>query len=119
MATRTLEQEALEALKCIKAGKNFILEGGAGSGKTYSLISLINALTEESPDIKIICITFTNNAAVEILSRTENKNIWVSTIHEFIWSLIRKYQNEIKNVLVELINNNAKNFGKPSRINDW
>ena len=118
MATRTLEQEALEALKCIKAGKNFILEGGAGSGKTYSLISLINALTEESPDIKIICITFTNNAAVEILSRTENKNIWVSTIHEFIWSLIRKYQNEIKNVLVELINNNAKNFGKPKNFSE-
>lgn len=118
MATQTLEQETLAALKCIKAGKNFILEGGAGSGKTYSLISLINALTEESPDIKIICITFTNNAAVEILSRTENKNIWVSTIHEFIWSLIRKYQNEIKNVLVELINNNAKNFGKPKKFSE-
>lgn len=118
MAMRTLEQEALAALKCIKAGKNFILEGGAGSGKTYSLISLINALTEESPDIKIICITFTNNAAVEILSRTENKNIWVSTIHEFIWSLIRKYQNEIKNVLVELINNNEKNFEKPKNFSE-
>lgn len=118
MATQTLEQETLAALKCIKAGKNFILEGGAGSGKTYSLISLINALTEESPYIKIICITFTNNAAVEILSRTENKNIWVSTIHEFIWSLIRKYQNEIKNVLVELINNNAKNFGKPKNFSE-
>ena len=116
MATQTLEQETLEVLKCIKAGENFILEGGAGSGKTYSLISLINALTEESPDIKIICITFTNNAAVEIMSRTENKNIWVSTIHEFIWSLIRKYQNEIKNVLVELINNNTKNFGKPKKF---
>ena len=118
MATQTLEQETLAALKCIKAGKNFILEGGVGSGKTYSLISLINALTEESPYIKIICITFTNNAAVEILSRTENKNIWVSTIHEFIWSLIRKYQNEIKNVLVELINNNAKNFGKPKNFSE-
>ena len=118
MATQTLEQETLAALKCIKAGKNFILEGGAGSGKTYSLISLINALTEESPYIKIICITFTNNAAVEILSRTENKNIWVSTIHEFIWSLIRKYQNEIKNVLVELTNNNAKNFGKPKNFSE-
>lgn len=118
MVTQTLEQETLEALKCIKAGENFILEGGAGSGKTYSLISLINALTEESPEIKIICITFTNNAAVEILSRTENKNIWVSTIHEFIWSLIRKYQSEIKNVLVELINNNTKNFGKPKNFSE-
>ena len=114
MDTVTLEKEVLEALKCIKNGENFILEGGAGSGKTYSLISLINALTEELPDIKIVCITYTNNAVAEILSRIENENLWVSTIHEFIWALIRKYQSEIKDILVELINDeNEKNFKKP------
>lgn len=119
MDTLTLEKEVLEALKCIKNGKNFILEGGAGSGKTYSLISLINALTEEFPDIKIVCITYTNNAVAEILSRIENENIWVSTIHEFIWALIRKYQNEIKNILVELINDdNEKNFKKPKDFSE-
>ena len=119
MDTLTLEKEVLEALQCIKNGENFILEGGAGSGKTYSLISLINALTEELPDIKIVCITYTNNAVAEILSRIENENIWVSTIHEFIWSLIRKYQNEIKNILVELINDdNEKNFKKPKDFSE-
>lgn len=119
MDTLTLEKEVLEALKCIKNGENFILEGGAGSGKTYSLISLINALTEEFPDIKIVCITYTNNAVAEILSRIENENIWVSTIHEFIWALIRKYQSEIKNILVELINDdNEKNFKKPKDFSE-
>lgn len=119
MDTLTLEKEVLEALQCIKNGKNFILEGGAGSGKTYSLISLINALTEKSPDIKIVCITYTNNAVAEILSRIENENLWVSTIHEFIWNLIRKYQNEIKDVLVELINDEAeKNFKKPKDFSE-
>ena len=119
MDTLTLEKEVLEALQCIKNGENFILEGGAGSGKTYSLISLINALTEEFPDIKIVCITYTNNAVAEILSRIENENIWVSTIHEFIWALIRKYQNEIKNILVELINDdNEKNFKKPKDFSE-
>lgn len=119
MDTLTLEKEVLEALKCIKNGENFILEGRAGSGKTYSLISLINALTEEFPDIKIVCITYTNNAVAEILSRIENENIWVSTIHEFIWALIRKYQNEIKNILVELINDdNEKNFKKPKDFSE-
>lgn len=119
MDTLTLEKEVLEALQCIKNGENFILEGGAGSGKTYSLISLINALTEELPDIKIVCITYTNNAVAEILSRIENENIWVSTIHEFIWSLIRKFQNEIKNILVELINDdNEKNFKKPKDFSE-
>ena len=119
MDTLTLEKEVLEALQCIKNGENFILEGGAGSGKTYSLISLINALTEELPDIKIVCITYTNNAVAEILSRIENENIWVSTIHEFIWDLIRKYQNEIKDILVELINDEGeKNFKKPKGFDD-
>lgn len=119
MDTLTLEKEVLEALECIKNCENFILEGGAGSGKTYSLISLINALTEEFPDIKIVCITYTNNAVAEILSRIENENIWVSTIHEFIWALIRKYQNEIKNILVELINDdNEKNFKKPKDFSE-
>lgn len=114
MDTLTLEKEVLEALRCIKNGENFILEGGAGSGKTYSLISIINALIEELPDIRIVCITYTNNAVSEILSRIENENIWVSTIHEFLWTLIGKYQNEIKDILVELINDEAeKNFKKP------
>ena len=119
MDTGTLEKEVLEALKCIKNGENFILEGGAGSGKTYSLISLINTLTEELPDIKIVCITYTNNAVAEILSRIENDNIWVSTIHEFIWNLIRKYQNEIKDILVELINDETENnFKKPKDFSE-
>ena len=119
MDTVPMEREVLEALKCIKNGENFILEGGAGSGKTYSLISLMNALTEELPDIKIVCITYTNNAVAEILSRIENENIWVSTIHEFIWDLIGKYQNEIKDVLVELINDeDEKNFKKPKDFSE-
>lgn len=114
MASINLEKEVLEALQCIKDGKNFIMEGGAGSGKTYSLISLIKALTVENSDIRIVCITYTNNAVAEILSRIENENLRVSTIHEFVWSLIGKYQNEIKNVLIELINDEGeKSFKKP------
>ena len=114
MASINLEKEVLEALQCIKNGENFIIEGGAGSGKTYSLISLINILTEDLPNIRIVCITYTNNAVAEILSRIENKNLRVSTIHDFIWSLIGKFQNEIKNVLIDLINDEGeKIFKKP------
>ncbi len=109
-----LEKEVIVALECINKGENFILEGGAGSGKTYSLIALINELTRQSPDTRIVCITYTNNAVAEILSRIENDNLWVSTIHEFIWTLIKKYQNEIKDILVELINDeDVNNFKKP------
>ena len=50
MAQKELENEVKQALQYIKSGENFILEGGAGSGKTYSLISLINELSLEYPD---------------------------------------------------------------------
>lgn len=119
MDTIKLEKEVVEAFQCIKDGENFILEGGAGSGKTYSLISLINVLTEELSDIRIVCITYTNNAVAEILSRIENENLWVSTIHEFMWALIKKYQNEIKDILMELINDeHVKIFKKPNDFSE-
>lgn len=117
MDTRTLEDEVKIALQCIEKGKNFILEGGAGSGKTYSLISLIETLSIKSSKIKIVCITYTNNAVAEIKSRIDNENLWVSTIHEFIWYMIKKYQKEIKNELVLLINDETiKNFKKPKKL---
>ena len=117
MDTRILENEVKIALKCIEKGVNFILEGGAGSGKTYSLISLIETLIIKSSEIKIVCITYTNNAVAEIKSRIDNENLWVSTIHEFIWHVIKKYQKEIKNELVLLINDEIiKEFKKPKDL---
>lgn len=108
MAEERLEKEVIEALEYIKKGENFLLEGGAGSGKTYSLVSLINKIFSDDPSAKIVCITYTNNAVAEILSRVQNDNLQVSTIHEFLWKLISKYQNEIKIVLVSLINDSKE-----------
>ena len=51
MDTRILEDEVNTALQCIEKGENFILEGGAGSGKTYSLISLIETLDKLNIDL--------------------------------------------------------------------
>lgn len=109
MVTKIIEPEVQQALNCIKRKKNFILTGGAGSGKTYSLISLIEEIGERYPAKSIVCITYTNNAVAEIRSRITNSKLYVSTIHEFIWSIIKKYQNEIKETLVELINDEEQN----------
>ena len=112
-----LEQEVQRALDCIKQKKNFILTGGAGSGKTYSLVSLIEQIGIEYPEKYITCITYTNNAVSEIRSRITNTNLNVSTIHEFIWSVIFKYQNELKAIIVELVNDNENTlFKRPTEL---
>lgn len=114
MVERSIESEVVEVFDKIKLGNDFILEGGAGSGKTYSLISIIQKISIEEPHKSITCITFTNNAVSEIKSRINNDKLYVSTIHTFIWQLIKRFQIEIKDCLVELINNDSsKVFLKP------
>ena len=108
MVERTVEPEVEKVFEVIKQGQNFILEGGAGSGKTYSLISIIEKISMEEPKKSIVCITYTNNAVAEIRSRIINDNLRVSTIHDFIWHVIENFQKEIKECLVELINDDEQ-----------
>lgn len=114
MVERTVEPEVEKVFEAIKEDKNFILEGGAGSGKTFSLISIIEKISRDEPDKSIVCITYTNNAVAEIRERITNDKLKVSTIHEFIWSIIEQFQNEIKCCLIDLINDDEqKAFIRP------
>lgn len=98
---------ALEIIDKIKgqleAGNNFLVSGGAGSGKTYSLMEVIDLIYSLNPLSTIACITFTNIAADEIKHRAKHKNLEVSTIHDFLWNAIKNYQNDLKKSLVALI----------------
>ena len=117
MVERTIEPVVEKVFEVIKQDQNFILEGGAGSGKTYSLISIIEKISIEEPKKSIVCITYTNNAVAEIKSRIINDNLRVSTIHEFIWHVIGNFQKELKECLVELINDDEqKLFVAPIEI---
>ncbi|MBF0794691.1 UvrD-helicase domain-containing protein [Mammaliicoccus lentus] len=117
MVKNSIEKEVTEALRCIEQKQNFVFSGGAGSGKTYSLISLIQEVTRLYPLKTIVCITYTNNAVREIRSRIDNEKLVVSTIHEFMWNMIKKYQIEIKDVIVELVNDTEQTlFNKPKDI---
>ncbi len=100
-----LEPEVQAIFKHIENGENFLLSGGAGSGKTYSLIQVIGQVIEENPIAKIACMTYTNAAVREIQDRFNNENLSVSTIHEFLWDNIKSFQKELKTTLVKLINN--------------
>lgn len=100
--------------------KSFVLEAGAGSGKTYTLIQTLNYLIqnkgEEFKKInqKIVCITYTNVAKNEIIDRIEhNELVIVSTIHEFLWGSIKQYQKQLKFELCKLNEINlAKDIAK-------
>ena len=107
MAAEELVQsnkEVFEILEQIKQGNNFLLSGGAGSGKTYSLVQVLQHISELYPSAQIACITYTNAAAIEIKNRANIKNLRVSTIHDFLWDTIQQFQKEAKVTLLELIN---------------
>jgi DNA helicase-2/ATP-dependent DNA helicase PcrA len=86
----------------IEQKKSFVLEAGAGSGKTYTLIQTINYLLDKNTahlklkNKRIVCITYTNVAKNEIIDRLENNPlVIVSTIHEFLWDCIKFYNRQL------------------------
>ncbi|KQY03697.1 DNA/RNA helicase [Rhizobium sp. Root73] len=98
-----LEPEVIEVLKHVAAGRNFLLSGGAGSGKTYSLVQVIGELLRTDPSAFVACITFTNAAVREVESRISNERLTVRTIHDFLWDVVSPFQQELRKVLVELL----------------
>jgi len=114
MAERlALEPEVQEILNHIDSGDNFLLSGGAGSGKTYSLVQVIKQVIEEHPNCKVACMTYTNAAVKEIEERVNHKNLVVSTIHDFLWDNIKHFQKEIKTSLIELMNDTESKIKNP------
>ena len=105
MATREkvgAEKTAIERCKeCLYAEKSFVLQGGAGSGKTETLKELLSYLVSTRPEARVICITHTNVAADEIMSRTGDV-FPVSTIHSFLGTLIKDYKKNIHAVIGDL-----------------
>lgn len=100
MASETIN--AIEKCKkCIDEQKSFILQGGAGSGKTESLKEILLYIKKNHPDARVICITHTNAAVDEIVNRVGDRYP-ISTIHAFLHGLIGNYKKNIKEVITEL-----------------
>lgn len=106
MAQSRLEPEVISIFEHIENGKNFLLSGGAGSGKTYSLVQVIKEIIDKNPTSKVACMTYTNAAVKEIEERVNHNNLQVSTIHDFLWANIKSFQKELKNSLITLMNDN-------------
>ena len=102
-AEKASEKALASIFKCLKNRQSFLLEAGAGAGKTYSLIETLKYLIEnEGSDLlanqqQIACITYTNVAADEIISRTDSHPvIYSSTIHHFCWAMIQDFQSYLR-----------------------
>lgn len=113
MVARGLDKEMEEILSHIEQNHNFLLSGGAGSGKTYSLVEVLKRISILYPNAKVACITYTNAAAVEIMNRTNIVNLAVSTIHDFLWNNISLFPNELRTTLVGLVNDEHSDIKRP------
>ena len=50
-----MDKEVEKIIEHIENGENFLLSGGAGSGKTYSLVQVIREVITRHPSSKIWC----------------------------------------------------------------
>lgn len=108
-----------ELVDCVAGAepKSFFLFAGAGSGKTYTLVSLLQRLIGaveadqrgaafgarlRAAGQTIAVITYTRNAADQVRNRLgDSPLVTVSTIHSFLWRVIQPHQAELRAELIE------------------
>ena len=103
----------------------FVMSAGAGSGKTTSLVKALSSIVGvHGTELKkrrqrIACITYTEVAAGEIWADVgSNPLVHVSTIHSFMWMIVRPFQNDIRQWIkgrirekLDELRQTAANFG--------
>lgn len=108
-AEKASQKALAEVYGCLERKESFLVEAGAGAGKTYTLVKALHFLIDRYEHIlpqrhqKIACITFTNVAKDEIDARTDRSPlIYCNTIHAFCWSLISGFQRQLRERLPQL-----------------
>lgn len=99
---RNVDDKILEYLN-LDSPRSFLLFAGAGSGKTRTLVNVLDAFKKKyAAELilrgqKVAIITFTNAACEEIKHRLKYDPLFnVSTIHSFSWDLIKPFSEDIK-----------------------
>lgn len=98
-----------EMYEYIDSGQSFIMEAGAGAGKTYSLKKALSySLTGKRSTLSeksqlIACITFTEAATRELSNEVDNHPlVLVSTIHSFCWSILKDFQPTLRQFITQI-----------------
>ena len=98
---KSLNDEQLEAVT--SDARHIVVTAGPGTGKTFTLVTRIERLLQEtSADVQeIIAITFTNRAAEEMRERLSSlpgvdvEKLFIGTFHAFCLQLLRKDDKEL------------------------
>ncbi|CAJ4806687.1 pathogenesis-like protein [Burkholderia pseudomallei] len=102
----------IQVRECLdeQPARSFVMVAGAGSGKTTSLVKALQHLAiSRGPMLRragqqIACITYTEVAVAEISGDVGNAALFhVSTIHSFLWSLVRSFHADIKRWVADRI----------------
>ncbi|WP_462136266.1 UvrD-helicase domain-containing protein [Porphyromonas uenonis] len=122
MPNNNIDSQVDETLeKCILATprKSFFLFASAGSGKTYSLVLLLKKIRDKiGQDLmlrgkNVAVITYTNAATDEIINRLDYSPVFhISTIHSFVWDIIKYYQNDIKQLYCQYLRDDIRIIGE-------
>ena len=122
MPNNNIDSQVDETLeKCILATprKSFFLFASAGSGKTYSLVLLLKKIRDKiGQDLmlrgkNVAVITYTNAATDEIINRLDYSPVFhISTIHSFVWDVIKYYQNDIKQLYCQYLRDDIRIIGE-------
>lgn len=103
----------LELRACLddRPQNSFVMVAGAGSGKTTSLVKALAHLGQtRRKELKprgqrIACITYTEVAVKEIWGDVGNDPLFhVSTIHSFLWTVVRPFQSNLKTWVIARLN---------------
>ncbi|MGK0741312.1 UvrD-helicase domain-containing protein [Leucobacter sp. Z1108] len=88
----------------------FVMNAGAGSGKTTSLVKALAHLRDTNGENlrkngqQVACITYTEVAAGEIHGEIEEDPLFhVSTIHSFLWTVIKPFKRDVSTWVTQRI----------------
>ena len=105
-ASNKLTDADHQIAECLASRRSFSVIAGAGAGKTTSLVTALRTLLREQGEImlrdcqKAVCITYTNRAADVIRTRLrDDPRILVSTLHSFLWSVMRGHDRSIREMI--------------------
>lgn len=100
----------LELRACLDDGQSFIMVAGAGSGKTTSLVKALAHIEQKfggslrKRGQRVACITYTTVAEQEIWNDVGHDTLFhVSTIHSFLWELVKPFQPDIRTWVAQRI----------------